>query len=265
MIYRSKQKSVAIRDATLKYIVFGKGTRPLVMIQGLNTNGIGGATDSLAFAYRIFAKDFRVYLFDRRPNVWEGITVRDLAHDIAAAMDALGLSDARVLGVSQGGMIAQHLAIERPDLVGKLVLAVTLCENNDTVTDSIRTWVRLTEQGDFKALTADMAERMYSPAYLRRSKPLLPLLTLIQKPKDPARFIILANSCLTCQTREQLHKITCPALVIGGAQDKVVGEDAAAQLADAIGCPLHLYLDLGHAAYEEAKDFNKTVYDFFAE
>ena len=100
MIYRSKQKSVAIKDTTLQYIVFGKGTRPLIMIQGLNTGGIGGATDSLAFAYRCFAKDFRVYLFDRRPEVWEGITVRDLAADVAAAMDALHLSDACVLGVS---------------------------------------------------------------------------------------------------------------------------------------------------------------------
>ncbi len=265
MIYRSKQKSVAIKDTTLQYIVFGKGTRPLIMIQGLNTGGIGGATDSLAFAYRCFAKDFRVYLFDRRPEVWEGITVRDLAADVAAAMDALHLSDACVLGVSQGGMIAQILAIERPDLVRKLVLAVTLCQNNDTVTDAIGTWVRLTEQGDYKTLVADMAQRMYSPAYMKRYKPFFPLLTLVQKPRDPRRFITLANSCLTCDTAAELHKITCPALVIGGAQDKVVGADAAEQLAKAIGCPLHLYEHLGHAAYEEAKDFNKIVYDFFAD
>ena len=263
MIYRSKQSTVRAGDTTLRYIVFGKGTRPLVMLQGLNTNGIGGAADSLAFAYRIFAKDFKVYLFDRRPDVWEGITVRDLAADIAAAMDALHLSDACVLGVSQGGMIAQHLALDRPDLVGKLVLAVTLCENNDTVTDAIHTWVRLTAQKDFKTLVADMAKRMYSPAYLARYKPFLPLLTLAQTPKDKERFITLANSCLTCDTRAQLHNLTCPTLVIGGAQDKVVGADSAGQLADSIGCPLHLYPDLGHAAYEEAKDFNQIVYDFF--
>jgi hypothetical protein len=36
-------------------------------------------------------------------------------------------------------------------------------------------------------------------------------------------------------------------------------------LAQKIGCPLHLYENLGHAAYEEAKDFNKIVYDFFAD
>ncbi len=265
MIYKAKQKSVAIQGSALQYITFGKGTRPLIMIQGLNTNGIGGAADSLAFAYRIFAKDYKVYLFDRRPEVWEGITVRDLAADVAAAMDALGLSDACVLGVSQGGMIAQHLAIERPDLVRKLVLAVTLCENNDTVQDAIDTWVRLTEQGDFKALVTDMAHRMYSPAYVKHYKLFLPLLTLMQKPRDSRRFITLAKSCLTCDTAAELHKITCPALVIGGAQDKVVGTDAAEVLAQKLNCPLHLYEHLGHAAYEEAEDFNKIVYDFFAD
>lgn len=264
MIYGAKQKSVVLPGATLQYIEFGKGTRPLIMIQGLNTNGIGGAADSLAFAYRIFAKEYKVYLFDRRPEVHQGMTVRDLAADVAAAMDALGLSDACVLGVSQGGMIAQYLSIERPDLVRKLVLAVTLCENNDTVTQAIDTWVRLTEQGDFKTLVADMAHRMYSPAYMKHYKPFLPLLTLVQKPRDTRRFIILAKACLSCDTASELHKITCPALVIGGAQDMVVGKEAAKILAQKIGCPLHLYEHLGHAAYEEAKDFNKLVYDFFA-
>ena len=61
------------------------------------------------------------------------VTVRDLAADIAKAMDALGIGKADVFGVSQGGMIAQYLAIDRPDKVGKLVLAVTLSRNNATV------------------------------------------------------------------------------------------------------------------------------------
>ena len=103
------------------------------MIQGLNTNGIKGAAKPLAYMYRIFAKEYKVYLFDRRPNVQEGITVRDMAADIAAAMDVLGIEKADVIGVSQGGMIGQYLAIDRPDLVNKLVLAVTLSRNNETV------------------------------------------------------------------------------------------------------------------------------------
>jgi hypothetical protein len=39
---------------------------------------------------------------------------------------------------------------------------------------------------------------------------------------------------------------------------------ASEELAVKLGCRIHMYDSLGHAAYEEAKDFNQTVYNFFA-
>ena len=139
--YHAKEGRVKIHKMEMDYISFGSGKKSLIMIQGLNTNGIKGAALSLAYMYRIFAKDYRVYLFDRRPDVQEGITVRELAKDIADAMDALGIEKADVFGVSQGGMIGQYLAIDRPDLVNKLVLAVTLSKNNEIVTKVIENWI----------------------------------------------------------------------------------------------------------------------------
>ena len=251
-----------LENLQMDYITFGKGTKPLVMIQGLNTRGIRGAGASLALMYRIFAKDHRVYLFDRRADIHDGITVRELAEDTAAAMDALKIKNADILGVSQGGMIAQYLAIDRPDLVHKLVLALTLSRNNDTVTGVIRRWVELTQQGRMKELICDMAQSMYSDAYLKRYRPFLPLLTVLQKPKDIPRFIALANACLTCNTYDDLDKIKCPVLVIGGRKDKIVGETACEEIAQKLGCKLYIYEHLGHAAYEEAPDFNKKIYDF---
>jgi pimeloyl-ACP methyl ester carboxylesterase len=244
------------------YISFGNGPKSLVMIQGLNTNGIKGTTITLAYMYRIFAKDYTVYLFDRRPEVHDGITVRDMAADIAAAMDALGIEKADVIGVSQGGMIGQYLAIDRPDLVNKLVLAVTLSKNNKTVEEVIANWVELTEQGNIKQLVKDMAEKMYSESYVKRYKPFLPLLTVLQKPKDVPRFIRLAKSCLTCNAYDELQKIQCPVLVLGGRQDKVVGGTASEEIAQKLNCEIYMYDEFGHAAYEEAKDFNKRIYEF---
>ena len=262
MMYHAKELKLNIQDMQLDYITFGNGTKPLVMIQGLNTRRIKGAALSLAYMYRIFAKDYKVYLFDRRPVVQEGITVRDLALDIAMAMDLLGITSADVFGVSQGGMIAQYLAIDRPDLVKKLVLAVTLSRNNDTVKQVVSNWIEMTEQGALKALVADMAEKMYSEAYVRRYRPFMPLLAVLQKPKDVERFVILAKACLTCNTYEVLDKIKCPVLVLGGRQDQVVTGAASEEIAEKIGCKIHMYDRLGHAAYEEAKDFNQIVYEF---
>ncbi len=243
-------------------IRFGRGKKQLILLQGLNTRGIRGAGASLAYMYRLFAKDYTVHLFDRRPDVPEGMTVREMAADVAMAMDALGMEKADVLGVSQGGMIAQYLAIDRPDLVNKLALAVTLARNNDTVVSVIRRWIAWTQQGNYKQLVRDMAEKMYSEAYVKRYKPFLPLLTLVQRPKDAQRFIRLAQACLTCNAYEELEKIQCPVLVIGGQQDEIVTGEASAEIAQKLSCRLHLYAQFGHAAYEEAKDFNKLVYDF---
>ena len=261
-MFRFKEGKLTLPGIEMNYIRFGTGAQPLVIIQGLNTNGIKGAGLPMAFMYRIFSKAFTVYLFDRRENISADITVKDLAMDTAAAMDALCLKDAAVLGVSQGGMLAQYLAIERPDLVKKMVLAVTLARNNPTVIRAVETWIDMTQRNDIKALVAHMASHMYSTAYVKRYKPFMPLLTVFQKPKDPQRFIHLARACLTCDTYQELEKINCPVFVIGAAQDQIVGGTSSLELAQKLGCQLHMYESLGHAAYEEAKDFNQRVYDF---
>ena len=263
MPYQVKERTLVISGSEIRYITFGTGPRPLIMMQGLNTRDIRGTGPALAWMYRIFAKDYTVYLFDRRAEIRQGITVRELAQDTATAMDALQLKNADILGVSQGGMMAQYLAIDRPDLVHALVLAVTLSRNNDLVIASVEHWIKTAQQGNMKALIHDMAEKMYSANYMKRYKPLLPLLTLLQKPKDVQRFAILANACLTCNTGPELHKIRCPVLVIGGKQDRIVGGHASEELAEQLGCALFMYDEFGHAVYEEAKDFNKRVYEFF--
>ena len=262
MFFNVKEDKLRVSNTEIDYITFGTGKKNLIMIQGLNTGGIRGAGLGLAFMYRMFAKEYTVYLFDRRPDAWEGITVRDFAKDVAAAMDELNMKNADIFGVSQGGMIAQYLAIDRPDLVRKLVLAVTLSKNNETVKNVLNNWIEMTQQGDMKNLVTDMAIKMYSDEYMKRYKPMLPLLTILQKPKDVNRFIQLAKSCLTCNAYEELDKITCPVLVIGGGLDQVVGGEASKEIADKLNCEIYLYENLGHAAYEEAKDFNQKVFEF---
>ncbi len=263
MLYHARERRLCLDGRQMDCITFGRGARPLVLLQGLNTRGIRGAALPLAWMYRIFAKEYTVYLFDRPAELPAGVTVRQLAADTAAAMDALGVANADVLGVSQGGMIAQYLAIDRPDLVRRLVLAVTLARNNPTVEAVVHGWIDAALRGDAKWLVRDMAEKLYSDAYLKRYRPLLPLLTVLQAPRDVPRFTALAQACLTCSVYDELDKLRCPVLVIGGQQDRVVTAGASREIAQKLGCPLYLYEGLGHAAYEEAGDFNRRVYRFF--
>ena len=83
--------------------------------------------------YREFVKDYKVYVFSRKNQLEEGYSTKDMAKDQAEVMKKLGISKASIIGVSQGGMIAQYIAIDYPELLDKLVLAVTVSRQNATV------------------------------------------------------------------------------------------------------------------------------------
>jgi pimeloyl-ACP methyl ester carboxylesterase len=258
-------ETVKTAEFEMQYFRFGTGARPFVILPGLSVQSVMGAADAVAAAYAGFAGDYTVYVFDRRADLPETYSVYEMGLDTAEAMRALGLHDADVFGASQGGMMAQVLAAKRPELVRRLVLAVTTCKSGETLKNVIARWVDLTEQADWKNLVADMAYRMYSAKYMRRYRPLLPLLTAVQKPRDVQRFLVLAKTCADFDAEDLLEGIRCPVYVIGGKRDLVLGEGACEALARKLGCECHVYEELGHAAYEEAKDFNQRIYAFLKE
>ena len=262
MLWDLCESSVTVDNTSIDYAVFGKGKTPLIIIPGLSLHDVKGAGAGLALMYRRFAKDYRVYVIDKKSDIPEGYTVADLAEDTAAAMNALGITDACVFGVSLGGMIAQELAIEHPEFVKKLVLSVTTARNNVTMQTVVGNWITLAENSNFGGIITDMLSVMYSANYVRRYGWIFPLLAKFAKPKNEVRFLRLAHACLTCNTYDRLNKISCPTFVLGGAEDKIVTGEASLEIAEKLGCPVYLYDGLGHSAYEEAADFNKRIYDF---
>ncbi len=257
-----KEFRVEIDGGALPCIAFGKGDRPLVAIPGLRLSSIEGSGAAAAWYYRIFAKEYRVYMFDKKDPLPEECTVSGMAEDTAQAMKKLGIENADVIGVSLGGMIAQELAIRHPELVGKLVLGMTLSRPNPTAEDAVSAWIGMAEKGDLTGVARDYMSRGYSARYLRRYKRLLPLVLKTQKLMEPERFIRLAGACLTCDTYDRLGAIRCPVFVIGAREDRVVSGQASEELADTLGCERYIYPDLSHEAYNEAPDFNMRIYDF---
>lgn len=250
---------------TVDYIRFGSGQKPLIMIPGVGDGlkTVKGMVIPFAFLYRSLAKDFTVYVFSRRRVLSQGMTTRDMAEDLNSAMDALGLSAASVVGVSQGGMIAQWLAIDHPDKVEKLVLTVTLSRPNATVQDVINRWLEMSDRDDYKGIMLDTAERSYSEKRLKQAMLEYRLLGSIGKPKSFDRFRIQAASCVTHDTYDLLNRIICPTLVIGGKEDKIVTGQASVEMAEKNpNFELYMYGGLGHGLYEEAPDFLKRVSDF---
>ncbi len=98
---------------------------------------------------------------------------------------------------------------------------------------------------------------------MKKYRRLYPILSKIGKPKDFRRFLTQADACASHNAYALLDRILCPTLVIGGSCDKIVSAAASVELAEQIrNCELYLYEGLGHAAYEEAPDFNSRVIQF---
>lgn len=265
MLYDAKNASLPIAGTAMDYIRFGTGKEVLIMLPGLG-DGLRttkGTALPMAAMYRMFARDFTVYAFSRRDVICEGATTKDMADDIAFAMDTLGISKAHIFGVSMGGMIAQHLAADYPEKIRKLVLAVTCPEPNPVMVTAIEGWLEDALRDDHAALMDSNLRLIYSDAYYQKNKRLVPFLAKMTKPKSYDRFIRQAHACLTHDAKEKLPAITAPTLVIGAEQDLVLGAQPSRDMAAAIsGAGLKIYEQWGHGVYEEAKDFNDLVLSF---
>lgn len=129
-------------------------------------HGLGGA--SLAEWYEVgprLADHYRITLVDHRshghsPRTIESYEIADLADDVAAVLDRLGITTTAVVGYSMGGTIAQELAYRHPLLVERLVLIGTFVTHEAALQSLrrvgallVRAWERLTGVGtaEFRA------------------------------------------------------------------------------------------------------------------
>ena len=249
MLYHAKNATLRAGDLSMDYVRFGNGPEPLVVIPGLGDGlkTVKGAALPLAAMYRGMARSpYTVYVLSRRAPLPVGFTTADMGEDVYLAMGLLGIQRADVVGISQGGMIAQHLALRHPEAVKKLVLAVTICRQNPLIQQVIGRWAGLAQQGDYRRWAYG-------------------LFGSLLRPRDPQRYPIMARACLSHDAYAQLPAIACPTLVIGGKQDAILGYEGALDLHDRIpGSRLLLFPDHGHGLYEEAKDFLEQVLSFLA-
>ena len=260
-MFNIKESKVRVNDMDFDYISFGKVKKNLVIIQGLNTNGIKGSSLMLSLMYRKFTKDYKVYLFERRMNIDSNITVKDFADDYALIMQELGIENADIFGVSQGGMIAQHLAVLYPEVIDKLVLVVTVPYCNENTKQLLNNWIQYVENDDYKQLMDENIKMMYTDKYYQANKWMIPIVAKFSKPKSPQRFITMAKACIEHHCDPNLIKV--PTLIIAGRKDDTLGVEGSIELNHHItGSELKIYEDYGHAVYDEAKDFDQTIIDY---
>src|SRR4051812_26192353 len=103
----------------------GAPAEPLLLIMGLGASS--RLWDRLVPWLRT---QYRVILLDNRGTgdsapVRSRLTMRGMARDAVAVLDAAGVDSAHVIGASMGGMIAQHVALDHRDRMRFVTLACT--------------------------------------------------------------------------------------------------------------------------------------------
>ena len=264
----AKSKTFILGNTDMSYVVFGKGGKTLLLIPGLGDGikDVGEASNLLAFYYRKYAKMYKVFVCSRKNHLPKGYTTREMAQDIKLFMDDQNIKHAHVIGVSMGGMIAQHLAADYPEYVEKLIIAVSSSKPNQKSNKVIKSWIQMVEEGRFGELTIDTAEKTFTDKYLKKYRPFYFLLRKTGKPKNTQNFLVQAEACLQHDAYEQLGSIKCPTLVVGGGKDQIVGSEASRVIAEQITrSKLIIYSNLGHGAFQEGKQFEKDSLEFLIE
>jgi pimeloyl-ACP methyl ester carboxylesterase len=181
-------------------------------------------------------------------------TIEAMAKDAVAFMRALGLEQVDLLGFSMGGMIAQVIAADEPQLVRRLILAGTGPAGGDGITrvtrvahlDTLRGLLTLQDPKQFLFFTRTPDGRRAGKAFLARLKERT-------EHRDKAISLRSYGAQLTAihrwgkQSPADLSVIGQPVLVVNGESDRMVptrnSVDLAQRLPDA---DLVVYPDAGH-------------------
>ncbi len=234
-----------------------EGGPPLLLIMGMSGTALHWGEPFLEELRR----DFDVIAFDHRgvgsSSRLEGeITTAEMAADAGALLDVLGLSCAHVLGISMGGMIAQELALARPELVRTLTLGCTYCGGPDAVLTDPGVVERLGEamsSGDRERAIRIGWEVNVSPAFAADEQA-WQRFRAIAAERAVAVPVVLAQmrACTTHDTHARLGELEMPTLVAHGTIDEMLPVGNGRHVASLIpGAELEIFEDVGHLFFWE--------------
>ena len=247
------------------------GSGPDVLLIG----GAGDTVESWSFQLDGLADRYRLTAFDNggagRTAMPDGpVTVSTMADDAAGVLDALGITSAHVAGFSGGSIVAQELAVRRPDLVRSLVLQSTW-----PVPDVyFRTWLRFVQW--LVAAAPDeraFLECFFLDIYTARAHDDGTVAAFVdevlafphkQAPEDLQRYL---EAFITDDRADRPAQITAPTLVLAGGVDAAAGTELGRAVAAAVpGARFEVWETEAHQPFQEVPDrWNARVDAFWRE
>ena len=191
--------------------------------------------------YRCIGFDMRGHGLSATPA--QGWTVEDLAGDIAALMDHLGLAQVVIAGCSVGGMVAQAMAIHHPARCLGLILSNTAAKIGTDESWAAR--IAAVEGHGIASIAEMVIGRWFSPAFCA-SPAALPWLTMLLR-VDPGGYIGTCRALARADLRAGLAGLNLPVLMLAGSADQSTPPDLVRETATMIrGARVVVFEGSGH-------------------
>jgi 3-oxoadipate enol-lactonase len=258
-----------VNGQRLYYDVLGDG-EPLLCVAGLSC-------DTLVWIPQVqaFAAAHRTVIFDNRDvgqsSMSEGeYEIADMARDALALADELELDTFHLLGVSMGGAIAQEIAVQAPERVRTLTLAVTFPAGGAYARRMADVWGARVLQVSHEQHIDELMLMNHSESFYDNPEMVeLVRTAVLSNPhrQPPEAFGRQLAACGRHDTRDRLGSLTMPTHVIGGECDILVPVWKSREVASLIpGSKLTVLPNAPHGlSIERAEEFNAAVLEFIRE
>ena len=261
-------KSIDSNGQSVRYDIAGPGSgKPWVTLSH-SLSCHFGMWDELAAA---LAPRFNVLRYDTRGHGGStapasDYSFSDLTADLVGLLDALAIERTNIIGLSMGGMIAQHFALSLPARLDRLVIASS---SSRMPPESAPVWeerIRTAREQGMGALVEGTLSRWFTPDY-RAARPEVMARIGAQIAATPvAGFVGCAAAIRSLDITERIGAIAATTLVIVGADDPGTPPAMSETIAGTIpGARLEIISKASHlCCIEQAETFNRLVADFLA-
>jgi 3-oxoadipate enol-lactonase len=182
-------------------------------------------------------------------DYWMG----DLVADAAELMEALGVRGALFVGLSIGGMVAQGVAAERPDLVGAAVLSNTAPRIGTEA--SWRERIAQVRAGGVAAVAPGVLDKWFSRRFHAERADELALWRHMLERTPAAGYCGCCAALAGTDLRDSTAALRLPVLAVAGSDDGSTPPDLVREMADTIpGARFALVRGAGHIPCVEAPE-----------
>ena len=171
--------------------------------------------------------------------------IADHIDDLGGLLDHLKITKAVICGLSVGGLIAQGLALVRPDLVSGLILCCT--SSKIGTSDLWEARIRAVEEGGLAAVAEGTMTRWFTPAFRTPDNPVLAGARTMFLRQDARGYTGTCAALRDADFTSDLTGIAVPTLCVAGDGDGSTPPDLVRTLSQSIpGSRFAVIEDCGH-------------------